>query len=57
MSYNPMYDAARKAMDETLGKGEYARLNVNNPVVPPELRKKLKAELALLKRRKKAVAS
>lgn len=42
MSYDPLFDAAQKAVDDVLGEGEYARLNKDNPGVPKELRKKLK---------------
>jgi len=39
MKYDPMFDAAKKVVDEVMGKGEYARINRNNPGVPPELRR------------------
>lgn len=37
-NYDPLFDAARLAVDDVLGEGEYARLNRNNPGVPRELR-------------------
>jgi hypothetical protein len=42
MGYDPLFDAAQKAVDDVLGEGEYARLNKDNPGVPKELREKLK---------------
>ena len=53
MSYDPMFDAARQAVDDVLGKGEYARLNADNPGVPAALRKKLKREVAKKKAAKR----
>ena len=38
MAYDPLFDAAQKAVDDVLGEGEYARLNKDNPGVPAELR-------------------
>jgi hypothetical protein len=45
LSYDPLFDAARAAVDEVLGEGEYARLNQDNLGVPVELRQKLKEQL------------
>lgn len=42
MSYDPLFDVARKTVDDVLGEGEYARLNADNPGVPGALRRKLK---------------
>ncbi len=44
MTYDPMFDVARQVVDEVLGKGEYARLNRDNPGVPIELRRQLQEE-------------
>ncbi len=43
--YDPLFDVARRVVDEALGAGEYARHNANNPGVPRELREKLKRQL------------
>lgn len=40
MSYDPLFDAAQKAVDDVLGDGEYVRLNRGNPGIPGELRAK-----------------
>lgn len=41
MSYDPLFDAAQKTVDDVLGDGEYARMNKDSPGVPKELRAKL----------------
>jgi hypothetical protein len=36
---DPMFGAARQAVDDVLGRGAYARLNRDNPGVPLNLRR------------------